>query len=198
MGDSITEVRTLSVERCSALTGRSLACRSIWQGTVVALLKQEGEYAALDEVVVQIETDKAAREHASFFRERILTGGSVRAVPQVTVDVMAPMAGTITAFHCGEDDTVEVHCHTRIPFSRQAPVDSGLLCRSGPSSSRCRRAERLLRRLHRKQRRHLRQPKSLLLQRHHLHLHHHPQLPRRNRFQRLRRRRRTAKSGVYP
>ena len=33
---------------------------SITEGTVVAFLKQPGEYAALDEVVVQIETDKVA------------------------------------------------------------------------------------------------------------------------------------------
>jgi len=57
---------------------------SITEGTVVAFLKQQGEYAEMDEVVVQIETDK------------------------VTVDVSAPIAGTVTAFHCDEDDTVEV------------------------------------------------------------------------------------------
>jgi 2-oxoglutarate dehydrogenase E2 component (dihydrolipoamide succinyltransferase) len=57
---------------------------SITEGTVVAFLKQPGEYAAQDEVVVQIETDK------------------------VTVDVMAPVSGTVTTFHCEEDDTVEV------------------------------------------------------------------------------------------
>jgi len=57
---------------------------SITEGTVVAFLKQPGEYAELDEVVVQIETDK------------------------VTVDVMAPMAGTVKAFFCEEDENVEV------------------------------------------------------------------------------------------
>jgi len=57
---------------------------SITEGTVVSFLKEVGEYAAEDEVVVQIETDK------------------------VTVDVAAPFAGTISAFCCGEDDTVEV------------------------------------------------------------------------------------------
>ena len=34
---------------------------SITEGTVVAFLKQPGEYAELDEVVVQIETDKVTR-----------------------------------------------------------------------------------------------------------------------------------------
>merc|ERR1711998_821604 len=57
---------------------------SITEGTVVAFLKQVGEYVAVDEVVAQIETDK------------------------VTIDVMAPMDGTITAFCAEEDDTVEV------------------------------------------------------------------------------------------
>lgn len=57
---------------------------SITEGTVVSFLKQVGEYAAEDEIVVQIETDK------------------------VTVDVPAPMAGTITAFCAEEEDTVEV------------------------------------------------------------------------------------------
>ena len=33
---------------------------SITEGTVVAFLKQPGEFAAQDEVIVQIETDKVA------------------------------------------------------------------------------------------------------------------------------------------
>jgi len=71
---------------------------SITEGTVVALLKQPGEFAALDEVVAQIETDK------------------------VTVDVMAPMSGTVSAFHCEEDDTVEVGAQlfTMIPGGESA------------------------------------------------------------------------------
>merc|ERR1719409_1283688 len=57
---------------------------SITEGTVVSFLKEVGEYAAEDEVVVQIETDK------------------------VTVDVAAPFSGTITSFCAAEEDTVEV------------------------------------------------------------------------------------------
>ena len=43
---------------------------SITEGTVVAFLKQEGEYAAEDEVVVQIETDKVTlfSRHSIFLR----------------------------------------------------------------------------------------------------------------------------------
>jgi len=57
---------------------------SITEGTVVAFLKEVGDFVAEDEVVVQIETDK------------------------VTVDVSAPQSGTITAFCAAEDDNVEV------------------------------------------------------------------------------------------
>jgi 2-oxoglutarate dehydrogenase E2 component (dihydrolipoamide succinyltransferase) len=57
---------------------------SITEGTVTTFLKEVGEYAAEDEVVVQIETDK------------------------VTIDVAAPMGGTITGFMAAEEDTVEV------------------------------------------------------------------------------------------
>eukprot|EP00656_Telonema_subtile_P047870 TRINITY_DN5564_c0_g1_i4.p1 TRINITY_DN5564_c0_g1~~TRINITY_DN5564_c0_g1_i4.p1 ORF type:complete len:420 (+),score=82.54 TRINITY_DN5564_c0_g1_i4:188-1447(+) len=57
---------------------------SISEGSVAALLKSPGDLVAEDEVIVQIETDK------------------------VTIDVPAPTSGTITAFSCAEDDTVEV------------------------------------------------------------------------------------------
>jgi len=60
MGDSITEVR---VDEDHTQQQRLLTRVSPFppQGTVVAFLKQEGEYAAADEVVVQIETDKVWR-----------------------------------------------------------------------------------------------------------------------------------------
>ena len=50
-------------------------------------LRQEGEYAAVDEIVCEIETDK------------------------IVVEFRMPEAGTITKLGAQEGDTVEVGCH---------------------------------------------------------------------------------------
>ena len=57
---------------------------SISEGTVLELSKQVGDYVALEEVLVVVETDK------------------------VTVDVRSPAAGTITKWFANPDDTIEV------------------------------------------------------------------------------------------
>eukprot|EP00658_Telonema_sp_P-2_P080200 TRINITY_DN7934_c0_g1_i2.p1 TRINITY_DN7934_c0_g1~~TRINITY_DN7934_c0_g1_i2.p1 ORF type:complete len:300 (+),score=86.23 TRINITY_DN7934_c0_g1_i2:73-900(+) len=73
---------------------------SISEGTVVALLKAEGDVVEEDEVVVQIETDK------------------------VTVDVPSPGSGKIIKFTCAEDDEVEVGAELfEIEFG-EVPKDS--------------------------------------------------------------------------
>ncbi|EOD28342.1 hypothetical protein EMIHUDRAFT_204165 [Emiliania huxleyi CCMP1516] len=56
---------------------------SISEGTVLELSKQVGDYVALEEVLVVVETDK------------------------VTVDVRSPAAGTITKWFANPDDTIE-------------------------------------------------------------------------------------------
>ena len=57
---------------------------SITEGTIVEWAKKEGDYVAVDDIIVLIETDK------------------------VSVDVRAEVAGTITKLHAEVDDVVEV------------------------------------------------------------------------------------------
>lgn len=57
---------------------------SITEGSIVEWVKQVGDYVAVDDVVVVVETDK------------------------VTIDIRAEQAGTIRAFHAQEEDVVEV------------------------------------------------------------------------------------------
>mmetsp|Transcript_23931 Transcript_23931/g.59878 ORF Transcript_23931/g.59878 Transcript_23931/m.59878 type:complete len:476 (-) Transcript_23931:1834-3261(-) len=57
---------------------------SISEGTLETWEKQEGDFAAMDDLVCTIETDKVAQE------------------------IRAPQAGTISAHHAGEGDTVAV------------------------------------------------------------------------------------------
>jgi len=57
---------------------------SISEGTILTLLKKEGDYVAQEETVAEVETDK------------------------VTVEVKSPEAGTIKDMHVAEGDTVEV------------------------------------------------------------------------------------------
>ncbi|KAL3927904.1 MAG: hypothetical protein SGPRY_002619 [Prymnesium sp.] len=57
---------------------------SISEGTILSLMKKEGDYVAAEEVVAEVETDK------------------------VTVEARSPDAGTITAIHVEEGATVEV------------------------------------------------------------------------------------------
>lgn len=56
---------------------------SVTEGIVAAWLKQPGEAVAVDEVVMELETDK------------------------VTIEVLAPEAGTLASHEVGEGDTVE-------------------------------------------------------------------------------------------
>ena len=57
---------------------------SITEGSIVEWVKNEGDYVAVDDVIVVIETDKVA------------------------VDVRAEVAGTISKLHADVDDVVEV------------------------------------------------------------------------------------------
>ncbi|MEM8648823.1 MAG: biotin/lipoyl-containing protein, partial [Pseudomonadota bacterium] len=56
---------------------------SVTEGIVAAWLKQPGEAVGVDEVVMELETDK------------------------VTIEVLAPEAGTLASHEVGEGDTVE-------------------------------------------------------------------------------------------
>jgi pyruvate/2-oxoglutarate dehydrogenase complex dihydrolipoamide acyltransferase (E2) component len=67
---------------------------SVSRGTVVAVLKAPQQAVAVDEVVLVLETDKASC--------------SVALTRQVTVDVRAPVAGTVVQVHAAERQDVAV------------------------------------------------------------------------------------------
>ena len=61
-----------------------LGAESIQEGSILSILKNAGDYVEAEGVVAEVETDK------------------------VTVEAKSPHAGTITAIHVAEGDTVEV------------------------------------------------------------------------------------------
>jgi 2-oxoglutarate dehydrogenase E2 component (dihydrolipoamide succinyltransferase) len=61
-----------------------LGAESIVEGGILSIAKQVGDYVAVEELVAEIETDK------------------------VTIEAKSPEAGTITAIHVEEGQTVEV------------------------------------------------------------------------------------------